>query len=48
MTIQVQCQNCFAWVTHNLLLVELLNIFGIEISKKCGLCRREIKFVVMK
>ena len=48
MTIQIQCQNCFHWVTENFLLAKLVSLFGVEFVRKCGVCGRAIKFTLMK
>lgn len=48
MTIQIQCQNCFHWVTHHILFVALRSVFGKEFAMECGLCKREIKFLILK
>lgn len=47
MTIQVQCQTCFHWITHHFLLTKLREVFGIDVVLKCPLCRRETKVILL-
>jgi hypothetical protein len=43
----VQCQTCFRWLTHHLLLTKLREAFGFEAVLKCPLCQRETKVILL-
>lgn len=47
MTVQVQCQSCFRWLTHHVLLTKIREAFGLEVELKCPLCRRETKVILL-